>query len=141
MWSYLWPILLIVTANVIYNITTKSTPAAASPFLALTVTYLSGAVLSFAIYIFAVPERRLVTDLLALNWTSYALAASIVGLEVGYIYLYRAGWKLNAGSLTANILLALALIAVGALFYRETLTLRQAAGVILCIGGLALLNL
>ena len=62
-----------------------------------------------------------------------------MGLEAGYIYLYKAGWEISVGSLIASVLLAIALIAVGVLVYKEPISLRK-AGVILCLVGLYFIN-
>ena len=43
------------------------------------------------------------------------------------------------GSLVANIGLACTLLLIGVLFYKEVLTLRQLAGILLCMGSLFLL--
>lgn len=138
MWNYIWPIILVVTANTIYHITTKSTPSNVSPYLSLTVTYIVGAIFTFFLYRVSGPEKGIITDLRSLNWTSYALGLAIVGLEVGYIYLYRSGWNISTGSLVANILLAVALIGVGLVFFKEPIGLRQIAGIVLCVTGLVL---
>jgi drug/metabolite transporter (DMT)-like permease len=141
MWNYIWPILLIVLSNAVYHIITKSTPSNASPFLSLTITYIIGAVITFALFRFSpAADKSLLVNLKNLNWTSYALGLAIIGLEVGYIYLYRQGWNISIGSLVANILLAVVLIAVGLLFYKEQLALKQVAGVVLCITGLILIS-
>ena len=49
--------------------------------------------------------------------------------------------KLTAVSVTANIALAVVLIVVAFLFYKETMTIKQIVGMILCAGGLILINL
>lgn len=139
MFGYIWPIGLVVLANVFYNIITKSTPQSANAFLSLTVTYIAAAVISFILYI-TQSGHKLTQDFAKLNWTSFALGACIIGLEIGYIYVYRAGWKVNTGSLVANITLACVLIAVGFLLYKETLSIRQIIGIIVCIGGLVLVT-
>ncbi len=89
--EYFWPIFLIVGSNTIYNITAKSTPGHVNPFLSLTITYCIGALFVFLIYSFSSQNHSVITDIKSLNWTSYVLGFVIVGLEVGYIYLYRAG--------------------------------------------------
>ena len=50
MWNYIWPICMVVLANVGYNIVTKSTPTEANALLSLTVTYLTAALFSFILY-------------------------------------------------------------------------------------------
>ncbi len=141
MWNYLWPVILIVGSNIIYNITTKSTPKNANSFLTLAVTYLVGSALSFVLFLFSSSGKGIIKSFGELNWTSYVLSFAIVGLETGYIYLYRAGWKISVGSLVSNILLAVMLIIIGVMFYKENLGTKQIAGIILCIGGLVLINM
>ena len=72
------------------------------------------------------------------NWTGAVLGLTIVGLEFGYITAYRAGWNISVGSLVANILLAV--IPVGLLLYKESITLNQCIGILLCIAGLVFIN-
>ena len=140
MWGYIWPLVLIVISNTVYHIIAKQTPTNASSFLSLTVTYVVGAVVSFAAYLISSPSKTLGQSFSELNWTSLALGLAIVGLEAGFIYMYRAGWKVSTGPLIANILVCVLLIVVGALFYKETLGLKQIIGIVLCMGGLVLIN-
>ena len=46
MFSYVWPIALVVLSNIFYQICTKSVPRGMDPLASLTVTYLVGAGLS-----------------------------------------------------------------------------------------------
>lgn len=141
MLSYIWPIGLVVLSNVIYNITTKSTPKNANAFLSLAVTYAVACVASFIMFLVQGGfHKKLTEEASRLNWTAFVLGLCIVGLEVGYIYVYRAGWKVNTASLVANIVLACILLVVGFLLYRETLSVKQIVGIIVCIGGLVLIN-
>lgn len=139
MFQMLWPLALVVLANTLYNICTKSTPADANAFLSLSLSYLTAAIICAAIYFFAAPAALLSAELKKLNWTTAALAISIVMLEFGYICVYRAGWKVNSASLTGNIALACVLVFVGALLYRESISLRQIIGMMVCVFGLVLL--
>ena len=50
MFSYIWPIALVVLSNVVYQICAKSVPEGMNPFASLTVTYLVGAVASGILY-------------------------------------------------------------------------------------------
>ncbi len=137
MWNMIWPIVLVVGSNCVYNICTKSTPAGANAFLSLTVTYLVGAAASAMLFL-AGGGGALLPELKKLGWPAPALGVVIVGLEVGYICLYRAGWKVSLGSLVANICLACVLLVVGALLYHEAVSLRQLAGIAVCAAGLFL---
>ena len=139
MWNMIWPVAMVVTANTLYNICTKQTPADANAFFSLAVTYLVAAGCSLGLYFLGAHDRSFAVEFSRLNWTSAALGAVVVALEFGYICIYRAGWRVNAASLTANICLACVLVLVGALLYHETVTLRQGIGMVVCLIGLTLI--
>ncbi|HIS52656.1 MAG TPA: hypothetical protein IAC15_07960 [Candidatus Onthomonas avicola] len=135
----LWPVALVVLANCVYNITTKSTPSQANAFASLTVTYLTAAAASLALLL-AGRGGGALGEFSSLNWTAPVLGLSAVGLEVGYIFLYRAGWKVNTGPLVANLCLAIALVFLGRLLFGESVTPRQITGIAICLVGLVLVS-
>ena len=139
MLSYLWPLVLVIVSNTVYNICTKSTPQNIQPFASLTMTYLISAAISAVLFFVFSEDRNLFTEISKANWATFLLGGVLVMLEVGWIYMYRAGWKVSVGSLVANIGLACTLLLIGVLFYKEVLTLRQLAGILLCMGSLFLL--
>lgn len=53
---------------------------------------------------------------------------------------YRSGWNISIGSLVANILLALILVPVGILFYKENFGFNKVLGIAFCIAGLIFIN-
>ena len=68
------------------------------------------------------------------------LGLTLIGLEFGYICVYRAGWKMGVASLTGNTCMAFALLVIGALLYKEVLSLKQVIGMAVCAVGLILMN-
>lgn len=140
MWYMIWPIALVVLSNVFYNITTKQTPASANAFLSLFITYMTAGGLTLVLYLVQRGKETLSVGISHLNWTAFALGICIVGLEFGYIHVYRAGWRVNTAPLVANIALSCALLFVGFLLYKESLTLRQLIGIFVCITGLVLVT-
>lgn len=140
MFMYVFSIFLIVLSNVMYNICQKSTPQKANPFASLLITYLTAALLSMIAFHFYKGDKHLWHSLKKLNWTSITLGFAIVGLEFGYLMAYRAGWNISVGSLVANIILALILIPVGILFYKEGFEVSKILGAAFCIVGLILIN-
>ncbi len=141
MWHFIWPIALVVLANVLYQICAKSVPDKADPFAALTVTYLVGALFSTVLYLVRSRGGNILRELAKMNWAPYLLGLVIVGLEVGFIYAYQAGWEVSRASVVQSSLLAVILVAVGFLLYKEPVTWNKVAGVLVCLGGLALINL
>ena len=141
MWSMLYPILIIVLSNVLYNVCTKSTPSEVNAFAALSITYLIAAAVSFTTFFITSKDKNIFAEFGKTNWTTFVLGIVIVGLELGYILAYRNGWAMNTASVTANITLAVVLIFVSLIFYKESITLKQIAGIVLCGGGLVLINI
>lgn len=141
MWSMLFPILIIVLSNVLYNVCTKSTPSEVNAFATLSITYFIAAVVSFATFFITSKDKNIIAEFSKTNWTTFVLGVVIIGLELGYILAYRNGWAMNTASVTANITLAVALIFVSMIFYKESITLKQVAGIVLCGGGLVLINI
>ena len=141
MFSYIWPIALVVLSNVFYHICEKSVPENVSPFASLAITYLIGAAVSVIMFFITEPKQSLVGEFAKANWSSYVLGFVIVGLEVGFIYAYKAGWQVSTASIVQSSFLAIALIAVGALLYHETMTWNKLVGVGICLVGLIVINL
>lgn len=141
MWSMFFPILIIIVSNVLYNICTKSTPSEVNAFASLSITYLIAAIVSFVTFFIASKGKNIFTEFTKINWTTFVLGVVIVGLELGYILAFRKGWSMNTASVTANITLAIVLIFVAAILYKETITIKQIAGIIVCCGGLVLINI
>ena len=137
---YVLSIVIIVLSNILYNVCQKSTPETANPFVALLFTYLTALILTAAAFFVNSPDKTFLQSVKELNWTSLALGISIVGLEFGYLMAYRSGWNISIGSLVANILLAVMLIPVGIIFYKEGFVLNKLLGVIFCQIGLVLIN-
>ena len=141
MWKLFYPVLIIVASNVLYNVCTKSTPSGINAFASLFITYALAAIFCLAAFFLSAKDKNVFTELSKANWATLVLGVVIVGLEIGYILAYRNGWKMNTVSVTANISLAVILIFVALIFYKETITLRQIGGIALCAGGLLLISI
>lgn len=139
MWNMIWPILIIVAANTLYNISAKSTPSDINSFASLALSYIVAAACSLVMFFITSDNKNIFAEISKTNWTSLALGIAIVGLEFGYICVYRAGWKVSIASLVANISLACVLLGVGFLLYKEVLSIRQVIGMAVCAVGLILI--
>ena len=137
---YIMPLLLVVVSNIIYQICAKSVPDTINPFASLTVTYLIGAVVSAIAYFALSGGGNLIKEYSNLNWAPVILGIVIVGLEVGFIYAYKAGWEVSMASIVQSCFLAVALLIVGKLLYHEPITANKLAGMLICLFGLYLIN-
>ena len=140
MFSYIWPIALVVVANVVYQICAKSMPEDMNPLASLTVTYLVGAVSSWILFHLTSRNASLLREYSKLNWVPFVFGLVLVGLEVGFIYAYKAGWQVSTAAIVQSSFLAIALIFVGYLLYHEALTWNKLVGVAICLIGLIFIN-
>ena len=134
-------IALTVFANVLYHLFQKSIPGNVNPLFSLTITYLVAATASVILIPFFPLEGTLGSELRKINWTSFGLGVVIIGLELGFLLAYRAGWNISLASLVANTTVALILIPIGLILFKERLTPINVLGVILALVGLVLVNL
>ena len=135
-----WPIALAVVADVAYQVASKQTPATMNPFASLTLAYLVGAVASAALYFVTSSGGNIFGEWKLANWTTIVLGLAIVGLEAGSIYMFRAGWDVSVGPMVKNAIIAIALLALGFLVYKEPVTGTKVAGIGACLLGLWLIN-
>ena len=140
MFSYIWPVALVVISNTLYQVCAKSVPEGMNPLASLTVTYLIGAAVSCAMYYLLNRNANLFREFRMLNWAPLVLGIVIVGLEVGFIYAFRAGWQVGTTQIITSAVVAVLLIFVGYLLYHEAITWNKIAGIIICLAGLVLIN-
>ena len=140
MLNYIWPLALVILSNVFYQICTKSVPGGMDPLASLTITYTVGAVASFVLYYALNRNANILREYSQLNWAPFVLGIVIVGLEVGYIYAYKAGWPVSTAQIVQAAVLAVILIFVGYGLYHESITWNKLIGILICLIGLGLIN-
>ena len=111
-----------------------------NPLASLTVTYLVGTIISCVLYFILNRDANLLREIRLTNWAPIVLGIVIVGLEVGFIYAFRAGWQISMAQIVSSSVLAVILIFVGYLLYHEAITWNKIVGIIICLTGLVLIN-
>lgn len=139
--NYIWPIALVVLSNTFYHISAKSTPDSIHPLAALTVTYFVGAIVSGILYFALTRGGNIIAEYKKLNWASFVLGIVIVGLEAGFLYAYKAGWPVSIAQIVSSAVLAVILVFIGVILYKESLTWNKISGLLVCLAGLVLINL
>ncbi len=141
MFLYFFSVGLAVLSNLLYHVAQKLTPPDANPAVALTVTYLVSAAGCVALLLVLFPLKTgLGQALRQLNWASLALGVSVIGLELGFLLAYRAGWNISLAAIVVSAAVTVLLIPVGLLFFKEKLSLVNALGVVVCLVGLVMVN-
>ena len=140
MLELIWPIALVVLSNTAYQVCSKSIPQDIHPLAALVVTYLVGAAAAAVLYFILTKGGNIMKEFSQLNWATIVLGIVIVGLEVGWIFAYRAGWQVSTAFIVQSAVLAVCLIAVGFALYKEPISASKIIGIIICLVGLYFIN-
>lgn len=136
----IWPIALVVFSNIVYQICAKSVPKNMNTMASMVITYLVGAVCSAIMFFALFKNQNLIAEFKKANFATVMLGVSVVDLEVGFIYAYKAGWPVSTASTIQSVFLAAALIVVGAVLYHEVITPSKVIGVVLCMAGIYFIN-
>lgn len=136
MFNLIWPAAIIVFSNIIYQICAKGIPEQMNTYASMTVTYAVATIFSAIMYFITTKGGNILQELKLSNWATVILGIVITGLEVGFIYAYKAGWKVSTLATVTNAFLAIALIFLGFFIYREAITWSKVIGVVICLIGL-----
>ena len=134
------PIVIMILGTTFYHIGQKSVPSQVSPVLSLAVNYLTALVATLLLLPLYPLRATGSGSLRTVNWASYVVGVSIVGVELAVLLAYRTGWKISLVSVIGNTASALLLVFVGLIFYHEQLSGKNVAGIALCLVGLALIT-
>jgi drug/metabolite transporter (DMT)-like permease len=132
--------LIAIAGQVLYHVTQKSISAGAHPVISLLTFYLVAAVLTLPLLLFFPVSGSLGEEIQKLNWAVYGVAASIVMIEIGFLLAYRAGAELSSAAVLTASVVAVSTLVIGALFFRESLSVVKVAGIALCLAGIGLMT-
>lgn len=136
---FYWSMAMTIVANLGYSLCLKNTAPQANPLAALMVTYSIALLGCLAVYPLLSQGNGLVHEFKQLNYWSLLLGGVVVGLEVGFIYVFRAGWPVAYATLFSNTAVAALLIPIGYFFFTERLNALNYLGVALAVAGLVLM--
>jgi drug/metabolite transporter (DMT)-like permease len=140
MFIYFSSISLAILSSALYHFTAKSTPANVNFSVSLLVTYAVAFGITLVTLFFLPAQNSLVFELRKLNWASILLAVAIVGIEFGFLLVYRSGWNLGLAAVLVNVAASLLLVPVAVFFFRDRLKWINIAGILVCLTGLIMLN-
>ena len=137
---FYFSISLAILSSALYHFSQKGTPAGVNPAVAIMVTYVVAFFLTLILFIFLPTKIGFLAEVRQLNWASYLLAFSIVGLEIGFLLVYRAGWNLGIAAVLVNVAASLLLVPIALLVFKQSLSPVNILGILVCLAGLIMLN-
>ena len=140
MFFFYFSITLAIASSALYHFVAKSTPANVNFTVSLLVTYAVAFIVTLLGFFFFPAKNGLAFELKQLNWASFLLAIAIVGIEFGFLLVYRSGWNLGIAAVLVNVVASLILVPVAIFIFKDKLTWVNIVGILVCLAGLVMLN-
>lgn len=129
-----------ITGQVLYHFMQRQMAPGAHPVLALMGFYLAAALLSLPLFLLFPLTTPLTQAASELGGAVWGVAAAIVLIELGFLLAYRAGGSLSSAFVLSAAAVATALLLIGLAVFKEAVSLKQLAGLALCLAGIWLLS-
>ena len=140
MFLFYFSITLAICSSALYHFMAKSTPSNVNSTVSLLVTYAVAFVVTLLGFFFFPVTGGIKAELTKLNWASVGLAIAIVGIEFGFLLVYRSGWNLGIVAVLTNVVASLILVPVANFLFKDRLTWVNIMGIFVCLIGLLMLN-
>ena len=140
MFLFYFSITLAICSSALYHFVAKSTPSNVNFSVSLLVTYAVAFTVTLLTFFFFPVKDGVIAELKKLNWASIGLAVAIVGIEFGFLLVYRAGWQLGIAAVLTNVVASLILLPVAVFFFKDKISWINIAGIFICLIGLIMLN-
>lgn len=131
---------LAIAGAVGYQYFIKRIPASLNPFISVIGIYAAILVIGISVLPFLSYDGGILEQIRQLSWVQFAVAVSILLLDVGFLLMYRYGWKLSTGSLITGVFTNIILLILGVGLLGESVTVANIMGIIMCIIGVVLVN-
>jgi len=128
-----------IASVVTYQLCMKVVPQDLNPISAL-VTIFSTALVCTLIAAKFAPVDPPSWSLAEFSWAPVFVGVAIVGIELGYLLMYRSGWHLAAAPLVVMGAAAVVLTPIGFVVFRQPWSAKFVLGLALCLYGLYLLS-
>jgi len=135
---YFFSFALLVLSIITYQISQKFVPAGLNPWHVFFLVYSVAALICL---VFSLSSGiSLLETVKNTNGAVWLLGFAVLGIELGFLLAFRAGWRASTLGLSSSIAVALVLVPVGLLLFREKLSPVNVLGGLICVVGLILLS-
>lgn len=140
MFLFYFSITLAICSSALYHFVAKSTPSNVNFTVSLLVTYAVAFIVTLFGFFFFPATEGVAVELRKLNWASIGLAVAVVGIEFGFLLVYRSGWNLGIAAVVTNVIASLILVPMAILLFKDKISWVNIVGILVCLAGLVMLN-
>jgi drug/metabolite transporter (DMT)-like permease len=123
-----------------YHNLVKRIPETIDPMVSVIAIYIGVLLLGVVLLPMIYSGGRINESLKQLGWVHIGIAVCIVLMELGFILMYRSGWKLSVGNIVTGVAINIVLMIIGIFFLKEKLSMVNMLGVVFCIVGVAMVG-
>ena len=131
--------IIVIASLVTYQVCMKLVPGGINPISALATFYFTALLCTLAAARF-VPTESPVWSMSEFSWAAVVVGIAIVGIELGYLLMYRGGWNLSTAPVLGMGAAAVILVPISVMVFKQPWSPRYLIGIALCIYGLYLLT-
>lgn len=131
-------IAIVVSGQVLYHAVARGVGTDRSAFNVVAVAYMVSLLMVLAIGAAGGQITRPLDG--GTIWRGACLGVAVACVELGYVYAYRRGLPVTTGAISVLTMTTIVLIPIGLLGFGETVTLRNAIGVVLAVVGIWLIR-
>ncbi|HKK96052.1 MAG TPA: DUF2101 family protein [Anaerovoracaceae bacterium] len=143
---YFIPLIITIASTTLYQISAKQVPSSMNSGAILVIAYAMAT--TFSLILFIITEKASIFAEVEGYKTKFQfptaallMGIAITGAEMGNILVYRSGWDLSIAGTFTNISVAVILVIVGRLLYKEKIDKNKSFGIIICLLGLIILGI
>ena len=140
MFLFYFSISLAILSSAFYHFVAKSTPSNVNFTVSLLVTYAVAFMVTLFGFIFLPARNGVLAEIRHLNWASVGLAIGVVGIEFGFLLMYRSGWNLGIAAVIVTVAASLILVPVAIFVFKDKISWVNVLGILVCLAGLVMLN-
>jgi multidrug transporter EmrE-like cation transporter len=138
---FFFTMLILVLSATAYQVLQKQIAPNVNPVVSMLITYIVGLAFTLLLFLFYPLRVSLVSAVKEANYASYLLGFTVVGIELGYLLVYRYGWKLGLASPFQSAITTVLLVIIALFFFREHLSPVKLLGIAFCLVGIVLMNI
>ncbi|MFK7732089.1 MAG: hypothetical protein AB8B48_10780 [Pseudomonadales bacterium] len=129
---------IVIVSILMYQTFIKAVPEHINPINALLTFYITALVCTL-IAAKLLPATQGAVSISEFSWAAAAVGVAIVGIELGYLLMYRSGWHLATAPLITMGAASILLLPISLLVFQQPWSTRYLFGIGFCLLGLYLL--
>ena len=135
---FYFSMLISVISVIFYQLCQKGISPHINPVVSVIISYSVALLFSCLLFPFVPSSMGLLQSFKEANAATYLLGFAVVGIEIGFLLVYRSGWKLGLANGFSSTITTTILLFIGIVVFKEHLSTLKIIGLIFCLAGMVL---